>query len=193
MRKWVHWSGLSRAAAGLAVAALLAATACTSTPTATQPPPATATVAAASAAQATPAPAASPGGTAMPAATAPTAATEASASPTSSAATTATVQTVSAGEVVKLAGNSFTNSDTYRFGADTTLDVSWNYTGTAPFALWLINVSENVTDPNYDRILIDDITGPHSGTAKQKIIAGDWQIEVEQAEGPWTVQFSPES
>src|SRR5262249_38282728 len=103
------------------------------------------------------------------------------------------VHTVSAGEVVKLAGDSFTTSDTYRFAADTTLDVSWTYTGTAPFALWLINASENVTDPNFDRILVDDITGPHTGTAKQKIIAGDWQVQVEQAEGPWTVQFTPES
>jgi len=73
------------------------------------------------------------------------------------------------------------------------LDITWNYTGTAPFALWLINVSENVTDPNYDRILVDDVTGPHAGTAKQKIIAGDWTVQVEQAAGPWAVQFTPES
>ena len=103
------------------------------------------------------------------------------------------VQTVATGEVVKLSGNSYTTSDTFRFSSDTTLDITWNYTGTAPFALWLINVSENVTDPNYDRILMDDVMGPHAGTASQKIIAGDWTIQVEQAGGPWVVQFTPES
>jgi hypothetical protein len=107
--------------------------------------------------------------------------------------TSDTVKTVAAGEVVKLAGDSFTTSDSYRFNADTTLDITWNYTGTAPFALWLVNVSEVVTDPNYDRILINDVTGPHAGSAQTKIIAGDWTVQVEQGEGPWTVEVKPES
>ena len=114
-------------------------------------------------------------------------------SPTDSNITSDTVKTVAAGEVVKLSGNSFATSDTYRFSADTTLEITWNYTGTAPFALWLVNVSDVVTDPNYDRILIDDVTGPRTGSSKTKIIAGDWTVQVEQGEGPWTVEFKPES
>jgi len=114
-------------------------------------------------------------------------------SPTDSNITTDTVKTVAAGEVVKLSGDSFATSDTYHFDADTTLEITWTYTGTAPFALWLVNVSDVVTDPNYDRVLIDDITGPHAGTTKTKIIAGDWTVQVEQGEGPWTVEFKPES
>ena len=116
-----------------------------------------------------------------------------SATPTDSNITSDTVKTVAAGEVVKLSGNSFATSDTYRFAADTTLDITWNYTGTAPFALWLVNVSDVVTDPNYDRVLINDVTGPHTGASKTKIIAGDWTVQVEQGEGPWTVEFKPES
>jgi len=135
----------------------------------------------------------------LPAATAIASSTEATISPTVGADATqaditpGAIRTIAAGEVVKLAGNSFTTSDTYRFGADTTLDITWAYTGTAPFALWLVNASDVVTDPNYDRILVDDVTGPNAGSAKTKIIAGDWQVEVEQAEGPWTVEFQPES
>jgi hypothetical protein len=68
--------------------------------------------------------------------------------------------------VVKLSGDSFSTSDPFRFNADTALDVTWNYTGAAPFALWLVKVSEDVTDPRYDRILVDDVTGPHAGSAK---------------------------
>ena len=92
-----------------------------------------------------------------------------------------------------MSGDSYTTSDPFRFHADTALDVAWNYTGTAPFALWLVNVSEDVTDPRYDRILVDDVTGPHAGSAKTQIIAGDWTVQVEQAEGPWTVEITLES
>jgi hypothetical protein len=122
-----------------------------------------------------------------------TAASTTEANATNTNITTDTVRTVAAGEVVKWSGNSFATSDTYRFSADTTLDITWNYTGTASFALWLVNASDVVTDPNYDRILVDDVTGPHAGSAKTKIIAGDWTVQVEQAEGPWTVEFQPES
>ena len=92
-----------------------------------------------------------------------------------------------------MSGDTFTTSDPFRFGADATLEITWNYTGTAPFALWLINVSVEVTDPKYDRILINDITGPHSGTATEGIIAGDWAVQVEQADGPWTVVINQNS
>jgi hypothetical protein len=182
--------------------ALVSVAACTSTPT---PAPATAalptnlpattaatqaapTTAAATTAPATPGEGTTPDTNSTLAAASPT-----PPSPTEADITPAAGTPVAAGEVVKLAGNSFTTSDTYTFGADTTLDVTWNYTGTAPFALWLVNASDVVTDPNFDRILVNDVTGPHSGTSKTKIIAGDWQVQVEQAEGPWTVEFQPES
>jgi hypothetical protein len=106
---------------------------------------------------------------------------------------TPAVHTISAREVVELSGNTYASSDIYRFSAETTLDITWNYTGTAAFALWLVNASENVTDPQYDRLLVDDVTGPHTGSAQAKIIAGDWTVEVEQVEGPWTVEFTPHS
>jgi hypothetical protein len=173
---------------------LLTAVACSSTPT---PPPATAAVPATQPATAVSTQAVATVPIATTPATASTEAanptTDATASPTDANITPGAVRTVAAGEVVKLAGNSFTTSDTYRFSADTTLDITWNYTGTASFALWLVNASDVVTDPNYDRILVDDVTGPHTGSAKTKIIAGDWTVQVEQAEGPWTVEFQPES
>ena len=166
------------------VLVLLTAIACGSTPT---PAPATPV-------PTTPEPATAVSNPAVPSATPVAAATAAaSASPAGDDITQVPAATVAAGEVVKLSGDSFTTSDPFRFNSDTTLDVAWNYTGTAPFALWLVNVSEDVTDPQYDRILIDDVTGPHTGSTKTKIIAGDWTVQVEQADGPWTVEFKPES
>jgi hypothetical protein len=96
------------------------------------------------------------------------------------------------GQIVTLTGDSFATSDPVMLATATTLNVRWAYTGTAPFALWLINVSEVVSDPNFDRILVDDVTGPHAGSVQEKLIAGEWTLQVEQADGPWTVELKPE-
>ncbi len=178
---------MNRGKAAIFIVILLAAAACGSTPTpvtaavSTIEPP---TALAPTSGRASPVPSEPPAATAT---------AGAAASPTPASPSSAPIPTVAAGQVVKLAGNSYITSDPFRLTADTTLDVSWNYTGTAPFALWLVNVSENLTDPNYDRILVDDVTGPHTGTRQEKVIAGDWTVQVEQATGPWTVEFKPES
>jgi len=97
--------------------------------------------------------------------------------------------TVGAGEVVKLAGDTFTTSDPFHISSDTVLEITWNYTGSGPFALWLVNVSEEVTDPQYDRMLIADVDGPPAGATQQAVIAGDYVVQIEQADGPWTVEI----
>ena len=132
---------------GLVMLVMLFMAACGSTPTPTPSatsvpttlpadtqPAATAPAAATATEAANPAPSATP-------AEAAASATPAD-SPTDSNITSDTVKTVAAGEVVKLSGDSFATSDTYRFSADTTLEITWNYTGTAPFSLWLVNVSD---------------------------------------------------
>jgi hypothetical protein len=110
-------------------------------------------------------------------------------SPTQADLTANPAATVGAGEVVKLAGDTFTTSDPFHISSDTVLEITWNYTGSGPFALWLLNVSEEVTDPQYDRMLIADVDGPPAGAAQQAVIAGDYVVQIEQANGPWTVEI----
>jgi hypothetical protein len=109
--------------------------------------------------------------------------------PTQAALTPLPAVTTAAGEVVKLSGDTFTTSDPFHIDGATTLEITWNYTGSGPFALWLINESEEVTDPQYDRMIITDVNGAPSGTAQQAVIAGDYAVQVEQADGPWTVDI----
>ena len=90
-----------------------------------------------------------------------------------------------------MSGDTYTTSDPFHIGSDTTLKITWNYKGSGPFALWLINVSEEVTDPRYDRMLITDVGGSPAGTATQAVIAGEYTLQVEQASGPWTVEIQP--
>ena len=110
-------------------------------------------------------------------------------SPTQADLTANPAATVGAGEVVKLAGDTFTTSDPFHISSDTVLEITWNYTGSGPFALWLVNVSEEVTDPQYDRMLIADVDGPPAGATQQAVIAGDYVVQIEQADGPWTVEI----
>ena len=110
--------------------------------------------------------------------------------PTQAVLTPIPAATIGAGEVVKLSGDSFSISDPFHIASDTVLEIAWNYTGSGPFALWLLNMSEEVTDPQYDRMLITDVDGPPSGTAQQSVIAGDYVVQVEQADGPWTVEIN---
>ena len=141
-----------------------------------------------------PAPTAAPATAVRPSVPAPTPA-PATAPPTAAAsaapgrAGTPVSTVAAAAPLVTLAGNSFATSDPFTLAAATTLDVRWAYTGTAPFALWLVNMSQDVTDPNFDRILVDDVSGPHAGSAQAPVIAGDWALQVEQAAGPWTVEI----
>ena len=110
-------------------------------------------------------------------------------SPTQADLTPIPAATVGAGEVVKLAGDTFTTSDPFHISSDTVLEITWNYTGSGAFALWLVNVSEEVTDPQYDRMLIADVDGPPAGATQQAVIAGDYVVQIEQADGPWTVEI----
>lgn len=110
-------------------------------------------------------------------------------SPTQADLTANPAATVGAGEVVKLSGDTFTTSDPFHISSDTVLEITWNYTGSGAFALWLVNVSEEVTDPQYDRMLIADVDGPPAGAAQQAVIAGDYVVQIEQADGPWTVEI----
>lgn len=124
----------------------------------------------------------------QPTAPAPTAAGTVS-GPTQAVLTPLPAVTLAAGEVVKLAGDTFTTSDPFHIDADTTLEITWKYTGSGPFALWVINMSAEVTDPQYDRMIITDVDGAPAGTARQAVIVGDYAVQVEQADGPWTVEI----
>lgn len=98
-----------------------------------------------------------------------------------------------AGGGYKLAGDTWFNSEAIKLDTETTLKIAWDYKGQGPFAIWLVNTAEEVLDPNYDRILITDAPGATSGSTEQNLIPGEYELEVELADGPWTVEIRPVS
>jgi hypothetical protein len=103
----------------------------------------------------------------------------------------ATQDSSGAAAVVELAGDTWFNSEAIKVSSDATLKITWNYSGQGPFALWLVNTAEEVLDPNYDRILIANAEGTSSGSVEHLLIPGEYEVQVEVADGPWTVDVRP--
>ncbi len=79
-------------------------------------------------------------------------------------------------------------SDTIHFAHDTTLRVDWTQDSHGLFALWVIYDGEaNLADPSLNRILVENTTAPSTGSKQYQPPAGDWYLEVEDSQGPWTV------
>lgn len=94
--------------------------------------------------------------------------------------------------LVSFSGADSAVSDTFHLSADGAVKVSWRYTGLGHFAAWLVNVSEELSDPTYDRQLVVDVNAEAAGAASFRLIAGDYTLEVEEAAGPWTVAVEPQ-
>lgn len=115
--------------------------------------------------------------------------TQATTVPISQAPPAATVMpTLAPGELVKFSGDTFAASNAFQLAEKTMVEVSWQYAGTGPFAVWLVNDSENLEDPAFARILVKDAHGASSEAVQYELIAGEYTVEIEQADGPWTVR-----
>ncbi len=95
--------------------------------------------------------------------------------------------TLAPGELVKFSGEGFAPSDTFHLDAQANVEIAWEYTGSTQFAMWLVNDTEELTDPSLFRVLIEDAPGSTSESAQFTLEPGDYHLEVEQADGPWTV------
>jgi len=110
---------------------------------------------------------------------------------TSVAATQVTTSNLSAESPLSFSGDNFTTTDPFHVSVPQKVTVAWQYTGSGQFSLWVENNSEFSTDPAYDRILIKDAAA--SGTSGQSeidLIAGDYVVDVELADGPWQVTLT---
>ena len=97
------------------------------------------------------------------------------------------------GELVKFSGKADGVSDLFHLAVESTVEISWQYSGSGQFALWLINESEDLTDPSLARVLIRDTVGNSSEKVQYRLTPGDYYIQVEVADGPWMIQVTSRS
>jgi hypothetical protein len=91
------------------------------------------------------------------------------------------------GELVKFSGDTIGISEPFHLDVTSTVDITWEYAGSGPFALWLVNDTEELTDPSLFRVLIKQAEGASAETTQFRLEPGDYHLEVELAEGQWTV------
>lgn len=116
--------------------------------------------------------------------------------PASGSTSVATPQaaTLASGTPLALSGDTFSTSDPFHIASPAKINVAWQYSGKGQFSVWIENNSEFSVDPKYDRILIKNIDDTQSsGQSDIDLIAGDYVVNVEIADGPWqvTVKLNP--
>jgi hypothetical protein len=117
--------------------------------------------------------------------------TQPAASPTPAEATASAIPISPAKALVSFSGAASAVSDAFHLPVAGAVEVSWQYTGRGHFAVWLVNVSEALADPAYDRQLVVDTDDDTVGAAGFQLIAGDYTLEVEEAAGPWVIAVEP--
>lgn len=96
--------------------------------------------------------------------------------------------TLAPGELAKFSGDTWAASSAFKLADKRMVEISWQYSGTGPFAVWLVNDSEDLEDAAFARILVKDTVGASSESVQYELIAGEYTVEIEQADGPWTVR-----
>jgi hypothetical protein len=108
--------------------------------------------------------------------------------------TAVSISSLSADSLLNLSGDTFLTSTPFRLDKPSKIEITWEYLGKGPLAIWLVNNNEFSGKPDYDRILIKDVDDLQtSGQSEIELIAGEFVVEVEIADGPWkiTVQSKP--
>ena len=91
------------------------------------------------------------------------------------------------GQLVKFSGDDSAVSDPFHLEVAASVDISWQYSGSGPFALWLVNDTEDLADPSLFRTLIKQSGGASNEATQYRLDPGDYHLEVELADGQWTV------
>lgn len=96
--------------------------------------------------------------------------------------------TLAPNELVKAYGTKPYLSSKLTLDSETSIHITWTQSGKGLFAIWFIYSSvPNLPDPTLYRILVENTTQPSQGSKTYLIPAGEWLLQVEQANGPWSV------
>jgi hypothetical protein len=91
------------------------------------------------------------------------------------------------GEILKISGNGPDTSHTFVLDAETLVRVKWEQHSTGGFELFILNLDPNQADTQYGKVLFEMVLGPSSGFTDFSFIAGKYQVDIEQSDGPWEV------
>ncbi|MBA4384992.1 MAG: hypothetical protein C0410_09665 [Anaerolinea sp.] len=89
-------------------------------------------------------------------------------------------------EIVNISGDA-PKSENFSLDSETTIRVYWNQTSKENFLLSTINLDPKLSDSPERKIAFESYVGPSSGCNDATISAGQYQVNVKDADGPWAV------
>jgi hypothetical protein len=96
--------------------------------------------------------------------------------------------TLAPNELIKAYGTKPYLSSKLTLAAETSITITWTQSSKELFAIWfLYDGTVNLPNPALYRLLVENTTQPSQGAKTYLIPAGDWLLQVEQANGPWSV------
>ncbi len=96
--------------------------------------------------------------------------------------------TLAPNELIKAYGTKPYLSSKLTLAVETSITITWTQSSKELFAIWfLYDGTLNLSNPALYRILVENTTQPSQGAKPYLIPAGEWLLQVEQANGPWSV------
>lgn len=78
-------------------------------------------------------------------------------------------------------------SQPIRLATDATLRINWNQSGQGKFILSLANRDPALQSTPYGRVIFELSVGPSNGSGEYSFVAGEYVLQVEEADGAWEV------
>ena len=94
------------------------------------------------------------------------------------------------GDILKISGKGPDSSHTFTLDAETIVRVKWEQHSTGKFKLYVLNLDPAQSGTPSGKVLFEMVLGPSSGFADFSFIAGKYQVDVDQSDGPWEIWLS---
>jgi len=94
---------------------------------------------------------------------------------------------IAADELIRTSGEGPGETDTFTLEEDTRIRVSWDQSSEGVFIMVVVRADPDPNNPFPERIVFEDVKGASDGYSDFDYFAGEYYIEIEQADGPWEV------
>jgi hypothetical protein len=90
-------------------------------------------------------------------------------------------------ELMSISGSGPGSSGPFAITGKSMVRVNWQQSSTGKFVLAVINTDPAQAGTPYGRIIFESVTGPSAMVSDYELIAGQYTIAIEMADGPWKV------
>jgi len=95
--------------------------------------------------------------------------------------------TPAAGDLISISGTGPATSEPFTITGKSMVRVNWQQSSIDRFLLAVVNTDSAQAGTPYGRIVFESVIGPSAMSSDYELIAGQYTIAVDMADGPWKV------